>query len=161
MATALALASTSAGCDRNNQPLCVERLCFELTMNTPVRSSAQKHSIRPENSAGWIDIQRFTSATPPEGTPTELSDLLARRHALVSSIRVLSHGTATLTGMHQEVATNDLALQWQGRAYRRRTWLLPGDQSRPWTLIDVTGPANDWTSVEQSLVTKVQSMRPL
>lgn len=148
-------------CDRSNELLCVERICFNLSLNTTVRNHEAKHTILPENSPGWIDVQKFTPLQSATGTIAEVSAQLAQRIALAPATQILSHSTATLPQMQREVATNELTLRWRGTEFRRRSWLVVGDATHPWMLIDVTAPSARWSEAEQSLVPIVLAMRPL
>lgn len=161
IAASIALIGSTDACTKANEALCVERLCFDLSLSTQVRTQGLKHTVLPENAPGWIDLQKYTppSSHTPTGSAAELSDQLAQRHALAPAVRVLSHGTTTLAGLRREVPVNDLTLQWNGTEYHRRTWLLPGTDTQPWTVIDVTAPSARWAEAEQSLVPLVLNMR--
>ena len=117
----LTLCALLTSCTRSTGPLCVDHLCFDLPLNTPVRSREQKHSILPENAAGWIDVQKYTPPAQPTATLATLSDLFAQRHALSSAVHVISHQTTTLPRMNRDVPVVDLTLEWHGASYRRRS----------------------------------------
>ena len=147
-----ALFIAASGCNRSNETLCVDRLCFDIPLNTPVRTQDQRHSIRPESAAGWIDVQIYSTHRTPSSDPAQLSAQLAQRLALAPAVTVLAHSTTTLARLHQVVAVNDLALQSNGARYRRRSWLVPSATNDGWTLIDVTALADRWAEAEQTLV---------
>lgn len=152
--TAFVLSTT--GCRQSTDAVCVEGLCFTVPLHTGLQSREHKHTVRPFDLPGWIDVQAFT---PLENAPTEvtqLTTLFADRHTLAGAVHLLRSQTATV--LNRTVPMIEYTIRFNNTEYHRRSYLLASTDGTPWRTIDLTSPSAEWNVAEAALAPVITTM---
>jgi hypothetical protein len=155
--TLVGAALALGACGPRSAGVCLEMVCFDVPLDTPIAHAGGRHTIRPAEGGGWINVQRFVPIEPPPSEPEALARALGERHRLSASFSVLSVSTTRL--LDTTVAVNDLAIETARGRLRRRTWVVPADDRHPWLCLDVTAPESSFTAALSSLQPVIERAR--